>query len=361
MAEGSREPTHQPYGTVDQIPSQWTSGFSPPKDITQTPGPSAPPVYNIGNVSGYEGTTMGDGEGKYFPPPPDLVPGRESEPQPAQTNWNIPAISEDLAQEAFLEYVASKCCYSKAPARDMVFEDLQSFNTYRYRLETFTESRSTLWKTEPYGGEAIDSYLCGTPALPWDIRVEIPVMFKNEIRRIKVPHTSSLKGCPTCGCCGRRPCNKCNGRTREQCWVCHGRGFGSSDQRCSHCFGTGTVICQDCTGMGTTACSDCKGKGQLLMFIELQVEWKNNIFEYVADQRSEFPAELFKTVTGEKLFVDEQHMVNPVISFPDSAINQASRNATEQHQAQFASAARILRQGGISVAWKIPLLLRLWK
>lgn len=36
---------------------------------------------------------------------------------------------------------------------------------------------------------------------------------------------------------------------------------------------------------------------------------KNNIFEYVADQRSGFPADRFKEVTGQKKFVDEQSMV----------------------------------------------------
>lgn len=33
-----------------------------------------------------------------------------------------------------------------------------------------------------------------------------------------------------------------------------------------------------------------------------------------------------------------------MISFPNSAVNQASRNAIEQHQAQFGSTTRILRQ-----------------
>ncbi|KAL8212656.1 UNVERIFIED_CONTAM: Protein ssuh2 [Gekko kuhli] len=57
---------------------------------------------------------------------------------------------EGEAQEAFLEYASSNCCYSSSPAREMVFEDLQAFNTYRYRLETFTESRSLEWRTKPF-------------------------------------------------------------------------------------------------------------------------------------------------------------------------------------------------------------------
>ncbi|XP_044307695.1 protein SSUH2 homolog isoform X1 [Varanus komodoensis] len=306
--------------------------------------PSAPPVYDVNNIAGYEGTTDGDGGGRYFPPPPNSVPDRGDEPPPALRNWTIPAISEDEAQEALIQYVASKCCYGKAPAKEMMFQDLQSFNTYRYRLETFTESRSTVWKTEPYNGEIVDSYLCGAPPLPWDIIVDIPVMFTDQKKKIKVPHTSSVKGCPCCGCSGRRPCQKCRGLTRQQCWVCHGKGYRMNNERCTECLGTGTSMCDKCSGLGTTACSDCGGRGQLLSYIELQVVWKNNVFEYLADQRTGFPTELFKEVSGQKLFVDEQYMVYPVTGFPEGSINQASRNAIEQHKTQFGSTARILRE-----------------
>ncbi|XP_013927472.1 PREDICTED: protein SSUH2 homolog [Thamnophis sirtalis] len=103
-------------------------------------------------------------------------------------------------------------------------------------------------------------------------------------------------------------------------------------------------MCNVCSGLGTTACTDCAGTGKLLTYIEMQVEWKNNIFEYVMDERTGFPTELFKGVKGKKLFVDEQYLVHPVVSFPICAINQASRNAIEQHHAQFGSTARILRQ-----------------
>nr|XP_020647069.1 protein SSUH2 homolog [Pogona vitticeps] len=326
------------YGSMNPIPAQGTYDFIPGAGMAQGPEPSAPPI------SGYEGTTFGDGGGKYFPPPPDLVPDRGGNAHPEHTDWSIPAITEDEAQEALVQYAASKCCYSSAPAKDMLFQDLHSFNTYRYRLETFTESRSSLWKTEPYTGEAVDSCLYSTPPLPWDMNVEVPEMFKDSVKRVRVPCTSSVKGCPVCACSGRRPCSTCHGCSREQCWVCNGKGFQFSDQRCSSCGGIGNIMCRTCSGMGTTACTNCKGKGQLLQYIELQVEWKNNVFEHVVDQRTGFPTELFKEVNGKKLFVDEQYMVYPVVDFPDNDINQASRNAVQQHQTRFASTARIVRQ-----------------
>ncbi|XP_058026483.1 protein SSUH2 homolog isoform X1 [Ahaetulla prasina] len=332
---------HKYYGTIDQMPASEIFGITPPVMTAEVP--TAPPAFDVNNVSGYEGTTVGDA-GKYFPPPPDSFPYRESEPMPAQTNWNIPAISEDEAKEAFIEYAASKCCYSKAPARDLIFQDLLALNTYRYYLETFTESRSSLWKTIPYRGEPVDSAMYGAAPSPWDMRVEVPEIFKDNMIRIKVPHTSTVKGCPICGCSGRRPCTQCHCLTRKQCWVCNGTGSQFTNQKCSSCSGAGTTMCNACSGLGTTACTDCGGTGKLLTYIELQVEWKNNIFEYVVDERTGFPTKLFKAVKGKKLFVDEQYLVHPVISFPISAVNQASRNAIEQHQAQFGSTARIVRQ-----------------
>ncbi|XP_053234089.1 protein SSUH2 homolog isoform X2 [Podarcis raffonei] len=153
-----------------------------------------------------------------------------------------------------------------------------------------------------------------------------------------------MGACPTCGSTGRRHCNKCNGNSKQQCGRCHGRGVRFVDDTCDLCLGSGLENCQECSGMGKTVCNDCEGKGQLLSFIELQVEWQNNVYEYVADERSGFPIELFKTVTGETLFVDDSPMVYPVISFPDFGVSQASSYAVEQHQAQFASTRRILRQ-----------------
>ncbi|XP_024072881.1 protein SSUH2 homolog [Terrapene carolina triunguis] len=334
----------QSYGAVDQMSHASAEGYFGaivPDDITSGEEPSAPPM---DDVSGYEGTALGDGGGKDLPPPSDLVPDRGGGPPPAQTEWNIPAVSEDAAKEAFIQYAASKCCYSSAPAKEMVFRTLQPFNTYRYRLETFTESRSSDWKTTPYKGEFVDSFLLGPAPLPWTIQVEVPTMFTDNITRVKVPHTSSLKGCHNCRCSGRIRCRKCHGRGKIQCWICHGSGKQLSKDRCTHCRGSGRSRCNSCSGSGHKTCLTCAGKGQLLYYIELQVKWKNNIFEYVADQRSGFPADLFKEVTGQKMFVDEQSMVYPVVNFPDPSISQASQNALVQHHTQFASTSRVLRQ-----------------
>uniref|UniRef100_A0A8D0GB38 Protein SSUH2 homolog n=1 Tax=Sphenodon punctatus TaxID=8508 RepID=A0A8D0GB38_SPHPU len=312
--------------------------------MPQGGGPSAPSFQGIDTVSGYEGTGLGDGEGKYFPPPDDMVAKSGGRPHPSLPQWAIPAISEDVAREAFVKYASRKCCYSTAPAKELVFQDLQPFNTYRYRLETFTESRSSVWKTTPFKGGVVDSYLQGPAPSPWSMQVDIPEMFKDHNTCVPVPHTSSVKGCSDCVRLGKIACRQCHGSGRRCCSLCQGSGRRFVDDQCTHCHGSGNTHCTHCFGRGTQDCQTCKGAGDLLYYIELQVTWKNNIFEHVVDQRSGFPSDLFKAVSGEKMFVDEQSLVYPVVNFPEPSINHASQNAIVQHQASFTSASRIRRQ-----------------
>ncbi|TMS16487.1 Protein SSUH2-like protein [Larimichthys crocea] len=121
--------------------------FAPP--AAGSPGPSAPPASMFDSMPGYEGTLAGGGGG-FLPPPMPAYPVPQPEPGPEQPHWNIPSISEDTAREAFVLFASSKCCYSSAPAKDGVITGMEAFNTYRYRLETFTESRLTEWSHEPY-------------------------------------------------------------------------------------------------------------------------------------------------------------------------------------------------------------------
>ncbi|XP_077181377.1 protein SSUH2 homolog isoform X2 [Paroedura picta] len=277
----------------------------------------------------------------FIPPPPYSAP--KNEDHPVHRNWNIPCISEDEAREAFLEYASSNCCYSSSPAREMVCEDLAAFNTYRYILETFTESRSLECRTKPYTGK-LDIPVV-TAELPWNVPVAVPKMFQNNSKEIMMPHTSSIKGCSVCMASGKILCKKCDGSTKEQCRWCKGSGVFISD-KCKECSGTGSsdANCSACSGRGRVNCEDCSGHGRLMTYNALVVTWKNHITEYVTHQNNDFPDHLFQGVTGHKLFIDEQNMVYPVTNFPDSSINNASRNAVGSHHTQFISNSRILRQ-----------------
>uniref|UniRef100_A0A8C2GJ86 Ssu-2 homolog n=1 Tax=Cyprinus carpio TaxID=7962 RepID=A0A8C2GJ86_CYPCA len=194
-------------------------------------GATAPPADMMPVVPGYESL------GPYVIPPSDFGPTQPQAPSRApERRFDIPAITEELAQEAFIKYASSKCCYSSKPAKEMVFTDLQSLNTYRYRLETFTESRTTEWDSEPYNGQVVDGF--GVAPGPWSIPVPIPSLFQDCQKAVRVPHTSTVKGCHSCLNLGRSACRRCVNSGRTQCAYCGGMGRTGSN-RCSPCHGSG--------------------------------------------------------------------------------------------------------------------------
>ncbi|XP_064422508.1 protein SSUH2 homolog [Latimeria chalumnae] len=307
-------------------------------------GPSAPPEELLDPVAGYEGTPA-DGEGKNLPPPPDRVKKlSEDDPRPSSPEYRIPKVTEDVAREALREFAASKCCYSSTPAREMSFHELKPLTTYRYRLETFTETRSSGWAFEPYADQIVDGPQYGYPPLPWDIMVEPPSMYRNDEKKVRVPHTSSVKTCHKCKGKGRIKCSNCHGRGKVRCTMCHGDGKRGNGDRCMTCSGTGKRRCSSCFGHGYKTCDVCQGKKQLLHFIQLTVIWKDNIFEHVPDRQPGFPVTLFSKVQGENIFQDANFLVYPIVGFPEPEICEASKKAIDEHFAQFSTLSRILEQ-----------------
>ncbi|XP_041655354.1 protein SSUH2 homolog isoform X1 [Cheilinus undulatus] len=314
--------------------------FAPPTADSQ--GPSAPPASMFDNMPGYEGTVAGGGGG-FLPPPMPAHPVPQPEPGPQQPNWNIPSISEDTAREAFVLYASSKCCYSAAPAKDGVITSMEAFNTYRYRLETFTESRSTEWSHEPYHGQPVDAFAQPPPG-PWDIPAKSPSFFVDDKQVIRVPYTSSMKTCHTCMGMGRKPCKDCAGAGNKVCWVCNGSGYRHGDDRCHHCSGRGRENCSHCHGQGSKQCETCHGKQQLLVYIKLTVKWTTNADNYVVEQSSGLQLDNLSKVSGKELFRDSQYMVYPVMGFPDITVVNAAQRLVSEHQAKFSQTSRILQQ-----------------
>ncbi|XP_028266051.1 protein SSUH2 homolog isoform X2 [Parambassis ranga] len=314
--------------------------FAPPVAASQ--GPSAPPASMFDNMPGYEGTVVG-GEGGFLPPPMPAYPVPQPHPGPEQPHWNIPSISEDTARDAFVLYASSKCCYSSSPAKDGVITAMEAFNTYRYRLETFTESRSTEWRHEPYNGQPVDAYSQQPPG-PWDIPAQTPTFFVDGKQNIKVPYTSSVKPCHSCVGIGRKPCKHCAGAGNKVCWVCNGSGYRHGSDQCHHCNGRGRENCNFCHGQGSSQCEECKGKQQLLVYINLTVKWTNNSDAYVVEQSSGLKVENLSKVSGKELFRDTQYMVYPVMGFPDPAVMQASQRFVTDHQGKYCKTSRILQQ-----------------
>uniref|UniRef100_A0A667ZT53 Ssu-2 homolog, related sequence 1 n=2 Tax=Myripristis murdjan TaxID=586833 RepID=A0A667ZT53_9TELE len=314
--------------------------YAPPTSEIQ--GPSAPPASMFDSVPGYEGTVAGGGGG-FLPPPMPSFPVPQPEPGPSQPHWNIPSISEDTAREAFVLFASNKCCYSSGPAKDGVITGMEAFNTYRYRLETFTESRSTEWSQEPYRGQSVDAFSQPPPG-PWDIPAKTPGFFQDGKQSIRVPYTSSVKTCHVCLGMGKRPCSECAGAGNKVCWVCNGSGYRLSDDRCSHCNGRGRENCSHCHGQGSKQCSTCHGKQQLLTYINLTVKWTNNQDSYVVEQQSGLQVDNLSKVSGKELFRDSQYLVYPVMGFPDPSVVRAAERLVNEHQGKYSRTSRILQQ-----------------
>uniref|UniRef100_A0A3B3ZYB8 Ssu-2 homolog, tandem duplicate 1 n=1 Tax=Periophthalmus magnuspinnatus TaxID=409849 RepID=A0A3B3ZYB8_9GOBI len=259
--------------------------------------------------------------GGYLPPPVPLEPIIPPQPGPSPDEWTIPSITEDEAHEAFKSFASGHCCWSSAPAKDGVITNMQHFNTYRYRLETFTESRSTEWAQKPHEGETADFYTQPAPR-PWEIAAPPPSHFTNHMENIRVPFTSSIK---------------------KPCWVCNGAGT-RGEENCSHCNGTGTDRCDKCSGRGTKDCDICKGKRQLLAYINLKVEWKNNTEDHVVHQESGLDPNDLQSVHGKELFKNNNYLLYPLVGFPNPSISEASDRMIRDHQTKYAQSSRILQQ-----------------
>uniref|UniRef100_A0A3B3SBE5 Ssu-2 homolog n=1 Tax=Paramormyrops kingsleyae TaxID=1676925 RepID=A0A3B3SBE5_9TELE len=273
-------------------------------------GPTEPPPGWLDNVSGYE-EVPSDGGGY--------------QQQVLCTCYMVPTVSEDMAREALLQFVGKKWTYSRKPARDLIFKDLKPLTVYRYRLETFTESRSGSWEFEPYTGQSVDGPQYGSCPPPWDVMAEIPPRFTDHTQKVRVPHSSFVK--TRCGFCYG------SGRSRNKpCSSCHG---------CKRCFSSGCSICH---AKGHRECPSCHGLKYLMHYILLTITWKNHVSEFIPDRIPEFPVKKFGKVSGDPFFVDESVLVYPIVGFPDQDICRESRRVTEEHLNKFTSVSRILQQ-----------------
>ncbi|XP_076579520.1 protein SSUH2 homolog isoform X2 [Chaetodon auriga] len=256
---------------------------------------------------------------------------------------SILSINEDTAREAFALFASSKSCYSSAPAKHGVITSMEAFNTYRYRLETFTESRSMEWSQEPYRGQSVDARTQPPPGR-WDIPARTPSFFVDDRQIIKVPHTSSVKSCHICVGVGRKPCTTCAGAGNKVCRFCNGFGYCPGRVPCHYCNGGGRQNCSHCYGQGSNLCGTCGGQRWLLVYIIVIVKWTNNIDHYVMEQSSGLQKDKLRKVSGKKLFRDSKHMVDPVVGFPVPSVVRASKCLVNEHKSEFSQTSRILQQ-----------------
>ncbi|KAK1799705.1 hypothetical protein P4O66_006247 [Electrophorus voltai] len=201
-------------------------------------GPSAPPPGWLDSVEGYGDPKDDDCTDQICPLPADFVPHPEHD-----RNASVPNVK-----------YAQLC-------------------TPHYRLETFTESRSSSWEHEIYNGQVVDGPQYGVAPPPWLVEVQYPTKFTDTVQKVHVPHTSSVKT-PVIKYCPSPAC------------------------RCTWCHSSGHKTCRK-----------CNGNKKLLHFIELKITWKNQVYEFIPDRQLEFPMKKFEKVSGEVFFTDESILV----------------------------------------------------
>ncbi|XP_064449263.1 protein SSUH2 homolog isoform X4 [Mirounga angustirostris] len=318
--------------------------------------PPAPPAELLERLTSCDWLLQGGGQQIFFPPLE--APGRPLE----QRCWSsfmehsrVPMVTEEVAREALLSFVSSKRCYGRAAAGDLVIQKLKQQTLCRYRLETFTESRISEWTFQPFTNQSVDGPQRGTSPRLWDIRVQVPPMFQEDMRKFQVPHSSLVKGCHKCRGRGCYKCSGCHGAGMVRCPSCSGaKRKAKQSRRCQLCSGSGRRRCSTCSGRGNKTCATCKGEKKLLHFIQLVIVWKNSLFEFVSEHRLNCPGELLAKAKGESLFKDESTMVYPIVDFPLREISLASQRGIAEHSAALASRARVLQQTPLSGIWEVP-------
>ncbi|XP_053154743.1 protein SSUH2 homolog [Hemicordylus capensis] len=321
-------------------------------DLDSEPeSPLTPPADLLEPLGHYEWTFCDHSRKKIVPPPDVMRKFSEQRNSPVLLECRIPRMTEDMARNMLRSFVHSKCCYGNRAAEELVIQELKQQTFYRYRLETFNETRLSEWNFEPYTNNLVDGPQNGSSPRLWDINVQGPLMFQEDTKKCRVPHSSLVKECHKCHGRGRYKCSGCHGAGRMRCVTCSGAKHKTKHQkhqkhqkRCQMCSGTGRKRCSTCSGRGNKTCATCQGEKKLLHFIQLLITWKNNVYEFISEHQSKFPRELLSKAIGENIFKDENTLVYPLVGFPYPEISLASQRAIAEHNAAFTSTSRILQQ-----------------
>jgi len=270
-----------------------------------------------------------------------MTPPEVPQQHPEEVFKQSTTINEEQAREALMEYVSEHCCYGKGTVNDMVIRDIKPSSAYHYELVSFTESRKTKWKTEPYKSGNIDGPENGPAPPPWSIVVNHKGMFNEGKEKVEVPHTATVKSCHRCCGYGYTNCHHCNSTGRDRCTSCSGSGrkqeMVDGDMQtvnCNWCNGAGYKSCMHCHGSGRVTCETCHGSGRLKCFIRLTVKWKNHKDNHVVE-RSDLPDELIVDAEGTEIFSQQLPRVWPITTFHDQEINNASQNLIQKHSAEY--------------------------
>ncbi|TKS70760.1 Protein SSUH2 -like protein [Collichthys lucidus] len=68
-------------------------------------------------------------------------------------------------------------------------------------------------------------------------------------------------------------------------------------------------------------CETCKGNRQLLTYINLKVEWVNQVDDHVVEQNSGLRIDDLRSVSGKELFKNNQYLRQRVELIPITKVN----------------------------------------
>jgi len=280
--------------------------------------PSAPPAAALPAFAGYGASYDAAPLG-----PPPAYDESKFVPEVTSTVAAGPQVlSHEEARRVFLEEISTHCCYGKDPATKCVIQSITPSDALHYKLETFSENRTTKWTHRPYRGTPVDGPMFGAPPPPWNIDVRFDALFQNKVVSVEVPHTANVLQCYGCHGHGKIECVRCHGKRRIKCSRCKGHGHTTrrenrdgqwvdKTEHCITCSGKGRVQCPRCHGHGKVTCTICSGACSLLHFIELTVEFKTHVLEHVVE-RTSLPDELVKNAGGKTMLEDVNVRILPV-------------------------------------------------
>lgn len=296
-----------------------------------------PPLEEMGRMPGYSAATF---EPVILPAPaPDEFPKDRPEREIFKRSGHI---RREQAEQVMLTHAETlnrtRSRWKKIHLDELTTNDSISSYAYWYTLESFLESRSMVWTSEPYFGGTFASGPRDPPP-PWEIKATPPQLFEAGRVDLEVPDTSLIKPCHTCQSLGSDRCDFCFGTGKITCKQCQGTGIrsqfkdGENRRVACGCMG-GKMWCIHCKGTGRRRCNECQGRRFLRWFIIVSVSWAVHQDEHV-EPGSALNGEELKQATGDVTFEEVYPRVWPITSFSNKMICERSKELVPLHASKF--------------------------
>ncbi len=82
------------------------------------------------------------------------------------------------------------------------------------------------------------------------------------------------------------------------------------------CGGSGSKSCWSCNGWGKQTCGKCNGCKYVKWYLQLKCEFKNNIADYITNDKSEFVfknEKLMRTCIARTIYEETKQRVTKII------------------------------------------------